>query len=191
MPYPPSHKPRTRQRILRSAATLFATRGFEATTIDDVMRACGLTRGAFYAHFRSKAQLHQEAMRAAGEAQAPRDPRLAEGWADEVLGPLEASGSRTSALSGRWAFLAADVASASPAARRAWEAAVRQLMAAAARPGAVGDETVEAVALLLGTLAVACTVEDDALRQAYLRVCRQRLDAAPPRAEDGDVLWGA
>lgn len=62
MAHPKHRKQHTRQRILSAAATLFAAKGFSATTIDDVMHACGLTRGGFYAHFRSKAQLHHEAM---------------------------------------------------------------------------------------------------------------------------------
>ena len=54
MPAPPARKARTRQEILDHAARLFRLRGYEATTIDDVMLAAGLTRGAFYAHFDSK-----------------------------------------------------------------------------------------------------------------------------------------
>ena len=62
MAHPKHRKQLTRQRILSAAARLFVARGFSATTIDDVMHECGLTRGGFYAHFRSKAQLHQEAL---------------------------------------------------------------------------------------------------------------------------------
>ena len=46
--------------ILDHAARLLRLRGFEATTIDDVMLAAGLTRGAFYAHFDSKQALFRE-----------------------------------------------------------------------------------------------------------------------------------
>jgi len=60
--HPKNRKQHTRQRILCAAARLFVAKGFSATTIDEVMRDCGLTRGGFYAHFRSKAQLHHEAM---------------------------------------------------------------------------------------------------------------------------------
>lgn len=62
MAHPKHRKQHTRQRILSAAARLFAARGFSATTIDEVMHDCGLTRGGFYAHFRSKAQLHHEAL---------------------------------------------------------------------------------------------------------------------------------
>jgi hypothetical protein len=66
--HPKHRKQHTRQRILCAAARLFADRGFSATTIDDVMLECGLTRGGFYAHFRSKAQLHHEALPLAQQA---------------------------------------------------------------------------------------------------------------------------
>src|SRR5437762_2709596 len=62
MPHPKDRKQRTRQRILDAAARLFRARGFDAIAIEDVMRECRLTRGGFYAHFRSKAQLYQEAV---------------------------------------------------------------------------------------------------------------------------------
>ncbi|MBM3646691.1 MAG: TetR family transcriptional regulator [Alphaproteobacteria bacterium] len=63
MPVTPARKARTRQEILDHAARLFRLRGYEATTIDDVMLAAGLTRGAFYAHFASKDALFAEVVR--------------------------------------------------------------------------------------------------------------------------------
>ena len=57
MPYSPDHKSKTRQKIIRSAARLFKTVGYENVTIDQVMADAGLTRGGFYAHFRNKEDL--------------------------------------------------------------------------------------------------------------------------------------
>ena len=54
MPYSKAHKNSTREKILESAFKLFAIKGFKGITIDDLMNNCGLTRGAFYAHFSSK-----------------------------------------------------------------------------------------------------------------------------------------
>ncbi len=42
------------QGILRKAARLFATRGYERTSIGDLVRACDLSRGAIYHYFESK-----------------------------------------------------------------------------------------------------------------------------------------
>jgi Transcriptional regulator len=63
MPYTKAHKKNTREKILESSFRLFAMKGFEGVTIDDLMNNCGLTRGAFYAHFKSKAELYSEALK--------------------------------------------------------------------------------------------------------------------------------
>ncbi|MFH5877761.1 TetR family transcriptional regulator [Arthrobacter sp. NA-172] len=49
----------TRNEILRVAAEVFARKGFEQTRMDDIIREVGLTKGAIYFHFSSKAQLAQ------------------------------------------------------------------------------------------------------------------------------------
>ncbi|WP_434341034.1 TetR/AcrR family transcriptional regulator [Motilimonas cestriensis] len=63
MPYTETHKNKTREKILDSSFRLFAIKGFEGVTIDDLMSNCGLTRGGFYAHFTSKAELYREALK--------------------------------------------------------------------------------------------------------------------------------
>ncbi|MBB6403241.1 TetR/AcrR family transcriptional regulator [Arthrobacter sp. AZCC_0090] len=49
----------TRSEILRVAANVFARKGFEQTRMDDIIREVGLTKGAIYFHFSSKALLAQ------------------------------------------------------------------------------------------------------------------------------------
>jgi AcrR family transcriptional regulator len=44
----------TRQRIIDTAARLFAGKGFHGTSMSDLTAATGLTKGAFYHHFESK-----------------------------------------------------------------------------------------------------------------------------------------
>jgi len=51
-----------RRRVIESAARLFRQRGLDAVTLDDVMKDAGLTRGAFYGHFKSKDDLVVQAM---------------------------------------------------------------------------------------------------------------------------------
>ncbi len=62
MPYPASHKGRTRERIVEAARELFNRHGFERVTIDMVMTRAGLTRGGFYAHFQNKEALFATAV---------------------------------------------------------------------------------------------------------------------------------
>ncbi|WP_370880059.1 TetR/AcrR family transcriptional regulator [Labrys monachus] len=50
-----------RQRILDAAAQLFRERGFEGVTVAQIMKAAGLTHGAFYGHFASKDELIAQA----------------------------------------------------------------------------------------------------------------------------------
>lgn len=47
----------TKGRILDTAQTLVLEKGFSATSIDDILKATGVTKGAFFHHFRSKADL--------------------------------------------------------------------------------------------------------------------------------------
>lgn len=48
---------RKREALLHSGLELFAERGYDATTIEDVAERAGVAVGSFYHHFRSKRQL--------------------------------------------------------------------------------------------------------------------------------------
>lgn len=47
----------TRSKILASAIKLFSTRGFNAASVDDICADAGISKGAFYHHFKSKQDL--------------------------------------------------------------------------------------------------------------------------------------
>src|SRR5580698_8560674 len=47
----------TRERLLRAAADVFAERGYDGTRVADIAAAAGVSNGALYAHFGSKADL--------------------------------------------------------------------------------------------------------------------------------------
>jgi len=55
-------KESTRKRLLEVALDLFVTRGYVATTIDDIASAAGTTRVTFYAHFESRKDLMRALM---------------------------------------------------------------------------------------------------------------------------------
>ena len=46
-----------RTRLLDAAIHVIRAQGYSATTVDDICRAAGLTKGAFFHHFRSKEDL--------------------------------------------------------------------------------------------------------------------------------------
>jgi len=49
--------PEIRENILRTAAKLFAEKGFSTATIVDLANACGSSRGALYHYFESKEEI--------------------------------------------------------------------------------------------------------------------------------------
>ena len=53
-------KAETRQRILSAAARLFTSRGFEATTIDEIAEHADVSRGTFFNYYAEKSALMAE-----------------------------------------------------------------------------------------------------------------------------------
>ena len=49
-----------RQRLLSAATRLFAARGFEGTSVQEIVSAAGVTKGAMYHYFDSKDDLLKE-----------------------------------------------------------------------------------------------------------------------------------
>ncbi|MFI7707853.1 TetR family transcriptional regulator [Nonomuraea sp. NPDC049480] len=56
----------TRARLLRAAADVFARSGYDGTRVADIATAAGVSNGALYAHFGSKADLLVAALQAHG-----------------------------------------------------------------------------------------------------------------------------
>jgi AcrR family transcriptional regulator len=46
-----------RAEILTHAVNLFFSKGYDATTVDDILESVGISKGAFYHHFESKEEL--------------------------------------------------------------------------------------------------------------------------------------
>ncbi|MFI5591075.1 TetR/AcrR family transcriptional regulator [Amycolatopsis sp. NPDC051758] len=95
----------TRRRILDEAVRLFATRGYDATSVADIQTACGLHpgSGALYKHFPSKAALLEAAVHDNLERLAARTSETAD--AELPDDPREALHVLAGVV---WAFLAAD-----------------------------------------------------------------------------------
>ena len=47
----------TRSKIMESSIKLFSSRGFNAASVDDICAEAGISKGAFYHHFKSKQAL--------------------------------------------------------------------------------------------------------------------------------------
>src|SRR5215467_6146581 len=88
-----SSKHSAKDKILEAALSLVRTKGYEATTVDELCAAAGVTKGAFFHHFHSKEDLavaaadHWSEMTGALFAEAPyhklTDPL------DRVLGYID------------------------------------------------------------------------------------------------------
>ena len=48
---------KTREKLLRSAEHLFVRKGYSATTVDEICKRAGATKGAFFHHFKNKEDL--------------------------------------------------------------------------------------------------------------------------------------
>jgi len=57
----------TRRRLVEAATRAFMERGYAATSLSDLMAAADLTKGGFYFHFPSKAELALEVVRSCNE----------------------------------------------------------------------------------------------------------------------------
>ncbi|MBB2494421.1 TetR/AcrR family transcriptional regulator [Aquipseudomonas ullengensis] len=57
MRYSPDHKAQTREKLLASSSAIAKHGGFASTGVDGLMKAIGLSGGAFYSHFPSKNEL--------------------------------------------------------------------------------------------------------------------------------------
>lgn len=54
---------RSREKILTATKGLVMRKGFAGTSVDDILRETGVSKGAFFHHFRSKADLADQLMR--------------------------------------------------------------------------------------------------------------------------------
>jgi AcrR family transcriptional regulator len=77
----------TREALLSRSLELLAQRGFAGTSIDEIARASGLTKGAMYWHFASKEELFQAIL-----------DRIRDRWQEVVHRPVTARRSPTERL---------------------------------------------------------------------------------------------
>ena len=52
----------TKAQIIHEARELFSKKGFDATTTDDIAKACGVNKALIYYYFKNKSELYSEVM---------------------------------------------------------------------------------------------------------------------------------
>lgn len=183
MPYSQEHKEKTRSDILNSARKLFSTRGFDAVTVNQVMADCSLTRGAFYAHFKSKADLYNKALKHSAtnselSKKKPQDISSKE-WLSKLLdGYLSVEhvkGEKPCPL----AFLATDIVSRDQEAKKvyakAYEKMNKIIMSYAGTDASCNKEDILSLtAMIIGAVAIARTIDDQSAVKNLLSSCRRQ-----------------
>jgi AcrR family transcriptional regulator len=76
----------TRQHIIEVATSLFTKAGYEATSVEQVLQACGISKGALYHHFKGKTELFTAVLESVEQQVAARLTAASEG----VTNPLDA-----------------------------------------------------------------------------------------------------
>jgi TetR/AcrR family transcriptional regulator, transcriptional repressor for nem operon len=185
MPYSAKHKRETRQRILESARRLFNSKGFADVSIGEIMEDAGLTHGGFYRHFDDKSELYAEAVQwflceeAPKPWQRPHRNSTRKSRAQRIIDAyfsLDHFDDRESCcpLIG----LPSDVSRSSDAVKKLLGLLQADLAGSDAR-----ERALSLVALCVGGMVVARSVEDPALahdlRRAAYRRAQTVLEAAP------------
>ncbi len=188
MPYAPEQKQKSRNRILDAAMGLFKARGFGDVSIDEIMAEAGLTRGAFYAHFKSKDDLVIESFRAAAATPPPTEagPEKLLAFVDTYVSALHrdnpAGGCCISALT-------ADVAREGPEARAAYTEFLRGFSGIVDTylgndRHALSDDALAIIAQMVGTVQIARAVNDPMLSTRLLKAGRQAVNYLLPPEDD-------
>jgi TetR/AcrR family transcriptional regulator, transcriptional repressor for nem operon len=176
MRYPVEETAAKHERIVKEASRLFREQGFENVSVGEVMKAAGLTHGAFYAHFDSKEELQAAAV----------------AYGIKVsLGHMQRSNSNSKKSKGsfadlylsRWhrenpgdgctmAALAQEVARSTPELKTAFEQGLENILSAKR-----GDrkEAIFWLAAMIGGVVLARAVQDPRLSDEILSSVRQKL----------------
>ena len=179
----------TRRRIVKTAATEFRREGINATGLNDVMTAAGLTHGGFYRHFASKDQLIAEACAAALDSlpdpnEGPACPALRQDGLDAILAEYLSADHRDNPSEGCvFAGLGSELARSDEGTRAAATEGVLKLVAIFAHHyRRTNAETAKARALvavsaMIGAVTLSRIVTDPKLSAAILRNTRKHLAA--------------
>jgi len=174
MRYPAEETAAKHERIVKEASRLFRGRGFEDVSVGEVMRAAGLTHGAFYAHFGSKEELQAAAI-AYGQrvslerVQRSNRQKSKESYADRYLSPRHRDNPGDGCT---MAALASEVARSTPELKAAFEQGLEDILSA---KGGDRKEAIFQAAALIGGVVLARAVQDPRFSDEILRSVRQRL----------------
>lgn len=173
MAWDKTHKAQSRHNIVNSAALLFTQQGFDSVSIDQVMVHAGLTRGAFYAHFKNKAELYQHAIMA-GAIQAknmleritgePNANTLAEHY-------LRIGDANNLDSFCPMAFFVTDIAKRDDKIRATYTKALKGYIGILEGMDLNPDKARQASVMLIGGLALSRAITDEDMREELIASC--------------------
>lgn len=179
MRYPDGHNGEVRARIVEVASRALRKEGLDAVSIPKLMKAAGLTHGAFYVHFKDRDELvaaaversaNDSALAGDGTLEQAAERYLSKGHVDHpemgcVIAALGFEGSRQK---GR--------------VRRAFDEAARRLLSRVQKKlhpgggsGALDDDTLQKASLMVGAVVLARLMRDDALAERLLDAGKKSL----------------
>lgn len=175
MRYPAEETARKHERILKEASRLFRERGFEEVTVGEIMKAAGLTHGAFYAHFGSKQQLEEAAIAYGQELSAGRvrsygaTKKGRREYAEGYLNPRHRDNPGGGCT---MAALAQEVARSTPEVKAAFEHGLEKILATRSPDR---QEAIFLTAALLGGVVLARAVKDTRFSDEILESVREKV----------------
>jgi TetR/AcrR family transcriptional repressor of nem operon len=174
MRYPVEETAAKHERIVKEASRLFRERGFQNVSVGEVMKAAGLTHGAFYAHFSSKEELQAAAVAygqevSLGRVQRSNDKKSNGSFADLYLSRWHRDNPGDGCT---MAALAQEVARSEPELKTAFQQGLENILSAER-----GDrkEAIFRVAAMIGGVVLARAVQDPRLSDEILSSVRQKV----------------
>ncbi|MFY8299002.1 TetR/AcrR family transcriptional regulator [Pseudoalteromonas sp. SS15] len=174
MPWDVTHKTKSKEKILISAAKLFVEKGFDAVGINDVMKSANMTRGAFYAHFKSKADLYNQALVvAAFEARESITQGCDQGFASLQHNYLQQGQDPTLKDNQQCpiALLISDIRQREPLVRETYEKVFKGFVKYIESQGLTEAEALKEAATMIGAVALSESLTDKKLVEKLLAAC--------------------
>ena len=183
MPYSKKHKAETRQKILDSAIELFSRHGFDEISIDALMQHAGLTRGAFYSHFKNKKTLYAKAIIAGAkksQVMNEKPEQLSnEEWTVKLLsGYLSTQHVNQEISPCPLAFLVTDIANSEDEVQAVYTRVFKLLNKTMQRQlkgnvQCTEDKVLATTAMMIGSVAIGRALNNEALTEKLLKSCQQ------------------
>ena len=174
MRYPVKETAAKHERIVKEASRLFRERGFEDVSVGEVMKAAGLTHGAFYAHFGSKEELQAAAVAygqrvSLGRVQRSKSNKSKGSYADRYLSRWHRDNPGDGCT---MAALAQEVARSKPEVKAALEQGLEEIISA--RDGD-RKEAIFREAAMIGGVVLARAVQAPQISEEILQSVREKV----------------